>query len=223
MAEFGKSILYMTLRGDLGDRRRAKIEMEPRYVDGIFLGLTDRSDEILVYGAEGIRKARSIRRRAEGERWRPEELLAVRGTPLNPNPDANDSRVRTRMEPGVANDQIVGDPVTKEDVSAELGTSRHPFHLMRKDVREAAKVIGFTRNCKGCKAVELGYTSRPMHSDECRPRMEEQIRKTTRGAARMEEFERRLASDVEARVRRIEVDEEINKPTKAQASGSGVI
>ena len=67
----------MPLRGDLADRRRAKVDMEPRYVDGIFLGLTDRSDDIIVWGAEGVRKARSIRRRAEGERWRPEELLSV--------------------------------------------------------------------------------------------------------------------------------------------------
>ena len=127
------------------------------------------------------------------------------------------------MEPGIANDQIIGDPVTREDVAEEIGANRHPFHLMRKDVREAAKVIGFTRNCRGCEAVELGYSSRPMHSDECRSRMEEQISKTTRGKARMVEFEKRLASDVEARVRRSEVDEEINKPTRVQATGSGDI
>ena len=129
-----------------------------------------------MWGAEGIRKARAIRRREEGERWRPEEILAVRGTPLQPPPGTDDQRIRTRMEPGIANPQLIGDPVTKEEVSQELGQARHPFHLMRTDVREAAKRIGYTMNCKGCKAVELVYSSRPMHTSVCRARMECEIR-----------------------------------------------
>ena len=69
-------------RGNVADQRRAKINLEPRFLDGIFLGLTDRSDEIIVWGPEGIRKARTIRRRMETERWNQEALLAVQGTPL---------------------------------------------------------------------------------------------------------------------------------------------
>ena len=53
MAEFGECILYMPLRGNVADQRRAKINLEPRFLDGIFLGLTDRSDEIIVWGPEG--------------------------------------------------------------------------------------------------------------------------------------------------------------------------
>ena len=71
MAEFGESILYMPLRGDLADRRRAKADLEPRYVDGIFLGLTDRSDDIIVWGAEGVRKARSISQEGRGRAMAP--------------------------------------------------------------------------------------------------------------------------------------------------------
>ena len=65
MAEFGESIMYIPLRGDVADIRRAKINLEPRFADGVFLGLADRSDEIIVWGQEGIRKARTIRRRIE--------------------------------------------------------------------------------------------------------------------------------------------------------------
>ena len=50
MVEFGESILYIPLRGDLSDRRIAKVELEPRFLDGIFLGLTHRSDEAIVWG-----------------------------------------------------------------------------------------------------------------------------------------------------------------------------
>ena len=62
MAELGESVLYIPLRGDLGEKRKAKIEMEPRFKDGVFLGLSDRSDEIIVHCSEGIRKARTIKR-----------------------------------------------------------------------------------------------------------------------------------------------------------------
>ena len=102
MAEFGESILYMPLRGDVADQRRSKINLEPRFLDGIFLGLTDRSDEILVWGPEGVRKARTIRRRPEGEQWNKELLLAVCGTPLLPNPGSEDTRIHTKMHAGVA-------------------------------------------------------------------------------------------------------------------------
>ena len=35
--EFAESVLYMPLRGDLSDKRRSKIELEPRFMDGIVL------------------------------------------------------------------------------------------------------------------------------------------------------------------------------------------
>ena len=49
MAEFAEHVMLIPLRGDLADSRRAKINLEPRFMDGVFLGLTDRSDEIIVY------------------------------------------------------------------------------------------------------------------------------------------------------------------------------
>ena len=122
MAEFGESVMFIPLRGNADDRRRQKADLEPRFMDGIFLGLTDRSDEILIWCQEGFRKARTMKRRPEGERWRRDELLSIRGTPLQPHPGSDDTRIRTRLEPGLADDRIIGDPVTKEDVSRELGT-----------------------------------------------------------------------------------------------------
>ena len=111
MAEIGESVLYIPLRGDIGDKRKAKIEMDPRFRDGVFLGLTDRSEEILVHCSEGIRKARTIRRKPEEERWQKEAVLGVQGTPLQPNPGVNDTRVHTCMEPGVAIEGTIGEPV----------------------------------------------------------------------------------------------------------------
>ena len=105
------------------------------------------------------------------------------------------------MDPGVVVEGPIGEPVTKDDIRQELGETRR-FQLLRKDVRKAAESIGFTEGCPGCRAVQGGYVSRPMHTDTCRTRMETEISKTARGAARMEDYNRRLADEVEARVRR---------------------
>ena len=82
-------------------------------------------------GKEGIR---TIRGRPEGEQWSSAELFAVKGTVLQPNPGSGDMKIRTKMDPGVAVPEIIGDPVTKEDVAKELGAER-PFYLLRANVR----------------------------------------------------------------------------------------
>merc|ERR1712026_378405 len=102
MAEFGECILYLPLRGNTEDKRAAKINLQPRFLRGVFLGLSDNSDEVVVWGPEGIRKARTIKRQTEENRWNKEEVLAVKGTPLQPNPESEDARIRTKMVPGLA-------------------------------------------------------------------------------------------------------------------------
>ena len=86
MAEFGESVLYIPLRGNVSDKKKAKANMDPRFQDGVFLGLSDRSDEIIIYGPEGVRKARTIRRRTDEERWRKDELMAVKRHTLAAQP-----------------------------------------------------------------------------------------------------------------------------------------
>ena len=92
-------------------------------------------------------------------------------------------------------------PVTREEVSKELNAQR-PFYLTRSNIRAAAENIGYTPGCQGCRAVQNNFVSKPPHSPECRKRMEEEIKKTARGAERIADFENRLASDVEARIHR---------------------
>ena len=56
VAEFGESILYLPLRGNIDDKRASKINLEPRFLNGIFLGLSDASDEVVVWGTRGHQK-----------------------------------------------------------------------------------------------------------------------------------------------------------------------
>ena len=37
MAEFGESVLYLPLRGNIDDKRVSKINLEPRFLNGVFV------------------------------------------------------------------------------------------------------------------------------------------------------------------------------------------
>ena len=142
MAEFGEYVHYMPLRGDVDDKRQAKADMAPRFIYGVFLGLSDRSDELVVFNkTEGVRKARTIRRLPDEQRWNRDALLEVQGSPLLPNPGQSDHRIRTKMDPGIPEKDDLHAPITKEEIAREAGESR-PFYLMRSDVRQASKTIG---------------------------------------------------------------------------------
>ena len=110
-----------------------------------------------------------------------EELLAVKGTPLQPNPSGDDQRIRTKMVPGIANPVVMGDPVTTQDIKEETG-GRRPFYFMRHEVRAVASKIGYTEGCHGCRAVKNDFVSRPTHTLECRARMEPEMKKSAKGS-----------------------------------------
>ena len=69
-------------------RRQAKLD--PKWQDGAFIGIRDRSDEMLIMTTSGVYKTRNVRRRPESERWDFEFLMTLKGTPWNPNPAAGE-------------------------------------------------------------------------------------------------------------------------------------
>ena len=59
--------------------------MERRWeADGVFLGMLDLSDEVIVGTPKGIETTRSFRRMAEDRQWNPETLRMFVGVPWNP-------------------------------------------------------------------------------------------------------------------------------------------
>ena len=67
-----------------GGARQAKLD--PKWQDGAFIGIRDRSDEKLIMTTSGVYKTRNVRRRPESERWDFEFFMTLKGTPWNPNP-----------------------------------------------------------------------------------------------------------------------------------------
>ena len=71
-----------------GGARQAKLD--PKWQDGAFIGIRDRSDEMLIMTPSGVYKSRNVRRRPELERWDFEFLATLKGTPWIPNPEAGE-------------------------------------------------------------------------------------------------------------------------------------
>ena len=85
IAQFGEKILYKQLK--LSGHHRGN--MEDSFLDGIFLGMRLRSDEILIGTARGVIKTRTLRRRVEEEQWDHEFAKSIKGEPRQPVPAIN--------------------------------------------------------------------------------------------------------------------------------------
>ena len=86
MFEFGERLYFMPVR--LGGARQAKLD--PAWQDGAFIGIRDRSDEMLNMTPSGVYKTRNVRKRPELERWDFEFLTTSKGTPWKLNPAAGE-------------------------------------------------------------------------------------------------------------------------------------
>ena len=136
VAEFGECILYMT-PGITG-----KDKLDARWRKGVWLGIRDRSGEIIVGTAGGCIKVRSIRRRPEGERWNKEGWHGMRGVPWEAVPGHPDRELKSKvLLPRAA-------PVQGPEVEAREQPVRR-MYIQRRDVAK----YGATAVCEGCKAA----------------------------------------------------------------------
>ena len=91
VAEFGESVFHLPLDRDRGQTA----ELDPKLQVVIWLGLERSTNEAKIGTPSGVLRARTVRRRLEAERWRADDVLTVAGTPWNPVPGTDASRMRT--------------------------------------------------------------------------------------------------------------------------------
>ena len=89
IAQFGEKILYKPLK--LCGHHRGN--MEDTFLDGIFLGMRLRPDEILIGTVRGVVKTRTLRRRVEEEQWDPEFAKSIKREPRQLVPGINSDHV----------------------------------------------------------------------------------------------------------------------------------
>jgi len=131
-----------------------------------------------VWTPVGIVKAWATRRKPEGERWDKDTVLSITQTSLQPYPESDEFRVKTRITPGLAAEGANVPPVVEQSLRA--GLLGHAY-LTRADF----ETNGHTDGCRGCRGI-LEYCGRSSNdSEHCRRRMENLLRGTRQGRERL--------------------------------------
>ena len=221
LIEFGERVLAKPLRGVKHNR---KVSLKDRWIFATWVGLDKRTNEhvvILDDGGAAIR-VRTVLRRPKSDRWDADAIRKIKATPRSPNPvdkpassSQRENHTRSKMEVG-EDGTTLADAVNKEDV----------FRFRDfKITKGILNKYGHTSGCKGCEASECGGNPRA-HSDLCRRRIEEVIRRDDVLKARVEMRDVRLDRHVEPEAQvtnpedqvndmaasRGEEDEEVNRP-----------
>jgi len=188
LVPFLEKVLYKNLKST-GDKKNS---LDPRFKYGIYVGSRPRSGEHYVATAGGVLRCRDVRRLSLEKRFDVDLVKKIRGTPWAPLGDDTMLDVPTKI--------IVDKPTTHDDADHEYRPDKMKRMMIRKiDVEK----YGATPKCPGCRASIEGR--RQNHTEECRVRLEEEMRKTADGAERIERNNRRLdediARDIEKRMR----------------------
>ncbi len=111
------------------------------------------------------------------ERWKRDEVEALRGTVAQPDPNMPGLHipVRIRAPPAGA---IPAEPTKVRDTE----TQARKMYLNRKDFEK----YGYSVGCKGCHAAQANMRAQP-HTGECRKRTEAAINADPAQATRIED------------------------------------
>ncbi len=93
MCEFGESVLWRPLN----TAPNKKNKDEPRYEEGYWLGIIDRTDEAIIGTSRGVVRCREIKRRPEEDHGGGEGLLNVCGWPSAPNPSRKSDQIQASL------------------------------------------------------------------------------------------------------------------------------
>ena len=160
--------------------------MNPRYQYGIWLGMRNNSAECFIGNADGVFRARETRRLEPQDRWDTRAINSVIGVPW-------------RMTDGkwtVDKPEVHVDPIPIPPLPFE-GARIQRERITKQDIDEFGATIG----CPGCNATRDNKRSQA-HSDRCRRRMEESLRKTPHGAERLNRREEVINEALAEEVRR---------------------
>ena len=163
LVEFGERVHFMPIGP--GGARQAKLDR--KWQDGAFIGIRDRSDEMLIMTPSGVYETKNARRRPEFERWDFEFLTTKKGAPWNPNQAAGEMAA-SALPADMAVPMPAPAPVPQVVVAgAPVDRAASRLYIWRLDVQK----YGYSMNCPGCRSVMTGTTARA-HTEECRRRLE---------------------------------------------------
>ena len=150
LAEFGEKIMWQPL-----DQLKAG-SMEPRMLEGVWLGIRPQSSEVIVGTNKGVFKTRTFRRLRENERWCAESITSIAGTPWKPTEFDDSDKLKIRI-PGVEDAPITDPHIRGEDAQPRK------FMIYKRDLER----YGYTPQCPGCYAAKNNKAHKS-HNHQCR-------------------------------------------------------
>ena len=195
--EFAETVWFQPLKGE---RKRGKLE--PKFEEGIFLGIQEGSAMKWIGTGEGVQRCWTIKCKAGADRWDQTLMQMLIGLPWQLKPRIDAAERAVPMPAAVVIDVPV---LPLEDVKDKDREERKkPFRprgiYIRRNVELEA--YGFTPGCDGCEAARNGL-SHKQHSLGCKQRIREEMMKDEAG--------RRKAAAADARA-----NEFLEKSKKAQ-------
>jgi len=114
----------------------------------VWLGHARGSSESLVGTKDGVVRAWTIRRMPEGERWGPEAITEMQGTPARPS----------TVLPGIHIPIAINiDASNSEGIPAEVTTRQEETRARRVYLKaEDFEVHGYVEGCDGCSRLKAG-------------------------------------------------------------------
>jgi hypothetical protein len=159
IAEIGECVYYLKAKS------KGKFKLDSRWGEGIFYGVRDESNEVIIGTEEGTIKVYSFRRKASDEdRWNKEMFNKAKGVPWQPDPNSKTHEIKTR---------VVIPRESEEITKAQKGTET-VIRVNRPQITKALiRQLGMTNGCPGCSAVNSGNQRGVNHNKQCRTRFEQ--------------------------------------------------
>ena len=159
--------------------------------ENTFIGYRSASGEYMVTNANSVYKTRTIRSVPEEVRWKAENIEAIKFTPWR----TKEATSRTPPgDPDNADKQPSIHIEVNTNVETEIPPPPRPTETVPRRVYITKALVersGSTEECTGCTNAALGGTGM-VHSEECRKRIDQELRKDPETAGKLRaSFKRR--------------------------------
>ena len=155
----------------IGFKKRTNTKLESRWESGWYLGVKENTAERSVGNLSGILIVQSVRRKSEEERWNPDLVKGLKGTPwdLNPGQEAGCNLGGTLGMPIFLEPECPEVPRVAPEIFEKQAPNRKHY-IQKSDLDK----YGYTPSCPACSEGRAGAprTGGVFHSSGCRARIE---------------------------------------------------
>ena len=169
---FGETVLYLPLKTVHRNKGTPAKRMR------IWLGVSERIEEVLTGTKYGVIKCRIVQRLDESERWKKSGIMEMKGAPWEPVIGKQSQHIPVDvadncdyMGSDSENEEMKTEEANDEMEDKEYRINIDKFHVSQKAIRK----FGTTSGCAACAAIKAkgdqpGRVGKH-HSDECRKRI----------------------------------------------------